>query len=343
MKRALLAAALLLLSCEPVVRRTVTLTFNDAADLVTISATTTLGTARSGTADAAKIDEEREALLAGRDEWSLRFANADPEKDRVILQRTRGKLQAVEHSATIPSDNLQKFFFDTPMSVNMIRGDGWAELTIVAGTSMRATRLQQEHVEQTVQRYSERAAAYFSAVRSMYLYLDAKPQRATDLFTAVFRNDDPQQPPAISQREQSLVDGVRNAADALVSSDADAADEREFDLAFNPFPADFRVILPSEPLLVEGFTRQRDGSLLIKLPNALEAVTSLQGRWISPDPLAVAVADDLKQSPEQLAAAIADLPRRAEIVVSPSDIAAAMIEKMRPAPRYRVRWITKSS
>ena len=74
----------LLLSCEPAVRRVVVLTFNDAADLVTISATTSLGNAKRGTAEAAQIDDERSALLAGRDEWSQRFANADPESDRGI-------------------------------------------------------------------------------------------------------------------------------------------------------------------------------------------------------------------------------------------------------------------
>src|SRR5581483_10374216 len=187
MKRAVAAIALMLLSCEPAVRRSVTLTFNDSADLVTISATTTLGDARPGTAEAAAVDDEREALLAGRDEWSLRFDSAEPESDRVVWQRKRGVLQSVEHMATIPSDNLQKFFYDSPLSINMIRGDGWAELTIVAGSSLRATRDQQQRVERTIERTSQRAATYFNAVRSMYLYLDARPQRATDMFTALFR------------------------------------------------------------------------------------------------------------------------------------------------------------
>ena len=49
---------------------------NDPADLVTISATTTLGTAKPGTEEVGQIEDEREALLAGRDAWSARFANA---------------------------------------------------------------------------------------------------------------------------------------------------------------------------------------------------------------------------------------------------------------------------
>src|SRR5439155_10492024 len=158
------AAAVLLLSCEPAVQRTMTLTFNEAADLVTISATTTLGTATPGTPEAAQVDEEREALLAGRDEWSARFVNADPESDRIVMQRSRGQLVAVERTAAIPPDNLQKFFFDTHLTVTFSRGDSWAEMTIYPGTSQRATRPQRMRVEKMLTLYSERAAHYFEAI-----------------------------------------------------------------------------------------------------------------------------------------------------------------------------------
>ena len=47
------------------------LTFNEAADAVTISASTTLGRGSPGRR-ADQMDEAREALLAGRDEWSAR-------------------------------------------------------------------------------------------------------------------------------------------------------------------------------------------------------------------------------------------------------------------------------
>jgi hypothetical protein len=86
-----------------------------------------------------------------------------------------------------------------------------------------------------------------------------------------------------------------------------------------------------------------DDVLAVKTPNALEAVAALQGRWVTPDPLAVdAVNSDKKTTPGELALAIESLPRRADVVVSASEIAQAMMEKMRPAPRYRVRWLTKA-
>lgn len=322
-------------------RRVVVLTFNDPADLVTISATTTLGTAKQGTPDAAQIEDEREALLAGRDEWSARFANADPESDRVILQRSRGELQSVEHIASLPPENLQKFFFDTPLTVNFARGEGWAELTIYPGSSLRATRRQRENVEKLLGLYSERAARYFESIRAMYAYLDEKPRRASDMFAAVFR-DEKDPPPRISEEEKSFVDDVRSSIDRLLSdNDATATLDRDFDFVFNPFPADLKVVVTGEITALEGFTRA-DRILSVKMPDALEAVAMLEGRWITPDPLAAAFNAPKEMSAAELAESIATQKRRAEPVVTASDVAAALMQKMRPAATYRVRWITKA-
>jgi hypothetical protein len=345
MKRIVAAAAIamLFLSCEPAIRRVVTLTFNDAADLVTISATTILGTAKPDTPDAARIADEREALLAGRDEWSVRFANADPDSDRVVLQRTHGELQSLEHVASIAPENLQKFFFDTHLTVTFARGDGWAELTIYPGTSDRATRQQREHVERMLDTYSTRAAHYFQTMRGLYAYLDAKPRRAEDMFEAMFRDE--KDPPArVSEDEQKLVHGVRDAIDALMQTDPDTANlDRDFDTVFNPFPAELKVSVPGGILSLEGFTRQPNGTVEVKMPSALEAVAMLEGRWITPDPLAAAVNAPNEKSSQDIAAMLASMPRRTEAVVYPSDITAALMEKMRPAPRYRVRWVVHAT
>ena len=321
-------------------RRVLVLTFNDPADLVTISATTSLGNAKPGTQEAAQIDDERQALLAGRDEWSARFANADPESDRIILQRSHGELQSVEHIASLAPENLQKFFFDTPLTVNFARGEGWAELTIYPGSSLRATRRQRENVEKMLALYSERAAHYFESIRAMYAYLDEKPRRATDMFAAVLR-DDKDPPPRISEDETSLVNGVRSSVDRMLSNnEATATLDRDFDYVFNPFPADLKVVVTGEITALEGFTKS-DRILSVKMPDALEAVSMLEGRWITPDPLAAAFTAPKDSSAEDIAASIATQPRRAEPVVTASDVAAALMQKMRPAATYRVRWVTK--
>jgi hypothetical protein len=338
----LLAISALLVSCEPVVQHFLTLTFDDSGEHVTISASTKVNDAKPGTPEYAEAEEERQALLLGRDEWSIRFASAQPDAERVTFDRSAGQLRAVEHSATVPAGNLQKFFFDTPLSVVVTRGEGWVELAIYAGSSTRATREQQRRVEKTLTTYSERAARYFDSIRSMYAYLDEKPQRATALFTALFTDEkEKTEPPAISDHEHSLVADVVGNIDSLAGSSEGGADDREFDLVFNPFPAEIRVNLPTEPLAVEGFTRLKGGSVVVKTVSALEAVSMLEGRWITPDPLAFVFKSGEKATAAENASLIAPLPRHAEAVVSATEIAQAMIEKMRPAPRYRVRWVPK--
>ena len=107
MKRIAAAAlfATFFLSCDPVIRRVVVLTFNEAADLVSISASTMLGTAKEGSPEARQIADEREALLSGRDEWSVRFNNADPESDRV---RSTGLRASIPLRAPSPASRPQR-------------------------------------------------------------------------------------------------------------------------------------------------------------------------------------------------------------------------------------------
>jgi hypothetical protein len=127
---------------------------------------------------------------------------------------------------------------------------------------------------------------------------------------------------------------------ALSLSEEAQAMDRDFDMAFNPFPAELRVFVHGEVLANEGFTKG-DNYLGIKTPTALEAVAALQGRWITPDLVSVALAANQEEIGPQLAASIATLPRHASAVVTPTEITDALMEKMRPAPRYRLRWITK--
>ncbi len=49
----------------------------------------------------------------------------------------------------------------------------------------------------------------------------------------------------------------------------------------DPFPAEIIVRTPTRPTLVEGFTHDEHG-LVIRPKTLLEAVASLEGRWISP-------------------------------------------------------------
>jgi hypothetical protein len=173
MNRGALAAAVFAFtaSCAGLVHHDLTLTFDDSARMVTVSAATSIPSSKDSR-DRARDDRLREDILANRDEWSLRFANAAPDSERVTLDRARGELVRAERIARIDTADLQKLFFDVPVSAVVQHGDGWAELSIYPGTSTRATRAQREDAEKKLAAYSGRAVRYFAAVRVMYDYMN---------------------------------------------------------------------------------------------------------------------------------------------------------------------------
>ncbi|HSP33250.1 MAG TPA: hypothetical protein VLU46_02920 [Thermoanaerobaculia bacterium] len=321
-------AVLLFFACDPLPHNVVTLLFDESGEHVTIVTNATIRT-----------EEERAALLTDRDEWSVRFAQANPDADRLILDRTRGQITAVERRATIASDQLQRFFFDTPITVTTTRGDGWLELAIYPGASNRASQAQRREAEKLLDVYSARAVRYFNSVRSMYAYLEQHPQRAHELFTDVFSTSADEDRPLLSETERSLSDRVRESIDPLL--DLNETADRLLDIAYNPFPAQVRVAIKGSPLAVEGFTRVESDKFEIHLPTAFEAVGALEGRWISPDPLALAYRSDTKSNAADLATQIERQERHFDPVVSQSEVAAAIVQAMRPAARYRLRWTTR--
>lgn len=333
------ALLLLLIACNDVPHHEVTLSFDASGEHVTIAV-------ESRIPEKGRDDERaqrlREDLVAYRDEWSLRFANANPREDRMLFERTRGTVVRVEHVARIDSDDLQKFFFDVPLSTAVTRGPGWTELTIYPGASMRATREQRENVEKTLQLYAHRALEYFAAVRALYAYLDERPQRATELFKALFRDDEDARPVLLTDVEMALVDATRATLVRFAFGEDETSNlEREADLVFNPFPATLVVRVPSEPLIVEGFAREEKGRLVAQTKSLLDAIASLEGKWISPDPLAFALRSDSKGL-EDLAPVLAAEPRRAAAVIGEREVTDALRERLRPAARYRVRFITRA-
>lgn len=350
------SAVLLAASCGEGVQKVVTLVFsNDQPDEVTISTSTELGTAERGTPEAAAIEREREALLAGSDDWSARFANADPEFERVTFQREKKQLQRVEHTARVRFANLQRFFFDTNLLVEVTSGDGGNELTIHAGASTRATRAQKDHVNQLLDNFSEQAVRYFAATRALYAYLDSNADRAGPLFLALGNAmlgdkkdfEEPEQPgPELRDAEKHLVSAITDAIEAMVDGDNGRAGDvdREFDAAFNPFPAEFHVVVPGEPLAVEGFDLSKEGGLVVKSVGVLDGLARLEGKWVSPDPVARLLrSENAPQAPRLFADDMMKAPRRAVDVVRPGEVRQALIDAMRPAEFYRVRWAKKKA
>ena len=90
--RPTLLLALLLFSCDDLPRHEITLSFDDSGEHITIAAETRIPEKGRDEARALRLREE---LVAYRDEWSLRFANASPAEDRMLFERSHGTVVRV--------------------------------------------------------------------------------------------------------------------------------------------------------------------------------------------------------------------------------------------------------
>ena len=230
------------------------------------------------------------------------------------------------------------FFSDLPVTVSLTNVDGYTELAIYPASSTRASREQREHFERTMQFWSEGVARYVSAMHAVYGYLDTQPRRAEIMFAALLTNDPDL---LLTDDEKALVNTASEAMHDLdtrieaVGEDSYSLTE-EADLVYQPLSMDLTVKLPGAIVLSEGFERH-DHSVTITRPTLLDAVSTLEGKWLSPDPLMLQLRNRGTDKPLDIAAIAAE-PRRAEPVITASQIADAVTKQLKPATSYRVRW-----
>ena len=313
----------------------VTIEFFEGEDTVQVTAVTEFQRESDVAAARSRTDAARAAALAGTDPWSVRFARLDPQVERFSLERRRGKLESVTRTIVIPTRDLQQVFADTNITMNVIRGDGWSELSMFPGTSARATREQQRRFNDELSSWSHLVGRYFTAVHHAYSYMDDNPGRAEYVFAALL---DPDESP-VTEEEEPLVAAVTSAMENI----AERMEQQEgraytfgedADMIFNPFPARMVIRVPGTILATEGFAKSSaERELVIEPVDLFAAITSLEGRWITPDPMAALLRD---QTPT--GAQLAELERRSSSVVNASEIETAIREQLARPRQYVVRW-----
>lgn len=333
---AVAAIALLLSACgiKPAVENRLSLVFYEDPSRVHVNTSIHIDDPDNKVI-AQRVDGLREAIAGNRDEWAMRFAGLNIDNERIILDRSNGRVTGVERQTTIDRNELPKFFNDMSVTVSLLPNNGYTELTIIPSTSTRATRQQRERVLATLHEWSTEAAAYVDALSHLYQYLDANPERAQPAFTILLDDRDKK---SVNDEEQALIDKVWSTADRLSErmrpkeTDAYMVDE-EFDLVFNPFPGEIVVSTPKTGSGVENFDKRDATTFVIPRRGLIDAISSLDGKWISPDPLAMSIRGDPK--PEQLA----KMPRHWSPLVTASEIEEAVSARLKPASVYKVRWI----
>lgn len=338
-RRALLLLLLTGCGLRAPIRNTIAIEPDERVRNATITVVTEFSTEPGSRAVSERLRAARLAMLDGRDEWSPRFGSVTAFSERIAFDKERGVLKSAQRTAVIDVDDLQRFFTDTGITVQLTRGEGWTELAFFPGTASRATRLQRDRVAASLKTWTADAQRYLQAMAHLYSYLDREPHRAESAFAAIFSDEE-----QLAEEEESLVGEVKRAMDAILEhmkldeSEATTLDE-EFDLVYNPFPGEIIVKLPRQVIAVEGFTRRDGDSVAIRRSGILDAAAALEGRWLAPDPLAMLMhADEAQKELPPDAAALAKMPRKRTATPSRSEIEDAFVEQLRPAATYRVRW-----
>lgn len=271
------------------------------------------------------------------DNWKHHFDLVQPSSERITFEKAHGEVATVEHSALIDVDNIQKFFADVDMTIRFTQADGVNELVIYPATSTRATRDEREEFHRRVNVAARALVDYIAAARHLYGYLDAHPQRAESAFAQIFAESD-EVIVATTEEEKNLIVELR-AAMMRVAETAPEKDAQERFLSLadrvnDPFPGVITIRLPNAYTSLEGFKRIDSTVVRAEVTSAVEALTALEGRWLTPDPVAAAFRED-KFDP----VAMAHEPRHVAASVSADEVAAAFIEQIKPKQVYRVRWV----
>ncbi len=347
----LVLAGILLLSLsscfDPPVREDLKLRFLLNGAVVATSTVQIADPSESNPALARRLAETRREILDGTDAWSARFASGDPAAERFSWEKQLGTLRSATRSAAFAEPKgLEAFFRDTSVSVTYTIDPerGVAELAIVPGVSTRATRRQWEETERTIETWTAAIAEYLEAGETLYAYLDGHPDRARACLGAVFAErlseEEAKGLETLTPEEEEHLEHLDEAMGKVLavltvpSGGAYSPDEVSH-LVYDPFPARLTVKLPGKPLEVEGFLPDKDGTFAVPSPGLWEALRSLGGRWISPDPALSYVEKEFDLG------AFLGKPRQAapkHRLPSVQEVRSAIEARLRPAPLYRAAW-----
>jgi hypothetical protein len=345
---------LVLSSCfDPPVREDLGLRFLPNGAVVATSTVRLTDPQESNPALARRLAETRRALLEGSDAWSARYAAAEAAAERFSWEKRLGSLRSVTRSAVFAEPaGLEAFFRDTSVSVtySIDPERGLAELAIVPGVSTRATRRQWEETERTLEAWSTAVAEYFKAGESLYAYLDDHPDRAHACLGSLFgerldeeeAKDLEELTPEEQRRVDRLDDVMGKVLEVLAVPEGSAYSPDEVSqLVYNPFPARLTVKTPGKPLEVQGFLPGEDGTLTVPSPGLWEALRSLEGRWLSPDPVLFYVESVQGEKSDFDLGAFLEKSRQTapeHLLPSGHEVRSALEARLKPAPLYLASW-----
>ena len=297
-----------------------------------------------------RVIEMSDLLLEGRDPWTARLRSLEPSRTRTTLDESRGVVRrSVRHAEFADAAALQRFFADTPVKVDSGSGEGWAELTFEAGTGGVATSAERRQLDARLEAWLPLAVGYFASLEEVLRYLDSHPDRAGAVWGSTFADALPESAreelDETTPEERELLERFNNAAGPVIEAfeiqDDETPNLEELSRkVHDPFPAPVVVFPPGPVLEVEGFGAH-EGRFEIAPRSIWQALKSLEGRWLAPDPVVAMIDNARGPDPDEF-----DLPafvaRHRVVRGAPSvgELRDALARQLTGPPVYRVRWST---
>ena len=300
-----------------------------------------------------RVTEAQRQVLQGEDPWSARFAALSPAVEGFSWEKRDGEVQKAVRSAVVSRpESLARFFADTPLEVSYEVREGTAELVMTPGRADRATRQQRRALDQALEGWTEAVATYLAAVEDLYANLEDHPDRATpclgSLYSRLLPDSERKYHDDLTGPETERMDRLDEAMGAVaevlrVGEGQDHSLDEISHLVYDPFPARLSVQIPSAPLEVEGFAA-KGNELTAAGPGLWQALSALQGQWVSPDPLLLHLDADARERKDPVPLSeILRQPRRAEVPPSALEVRQEIERRLQPARVYRVAWRVEMS
>ena len=347
---AALLAAVVTISCfEPPVTESLRIVF-DAEGKMTMVAVTRFSSDKSATenpAAASRLDSLRTAIARGDDTWGRVARRLEPDAQKDTFEYAGGILQEASREILVEDPGKVRLVFsESPLKVFLTRrGELWI-LQIIPGTSDRATQRQVRSVHEGLARFGGSVSNYVKAVAALYDYLKANPERARDCFADIFEDLTKKAPreSALSEEETALVKTVKDRmGDVFGILELKEGEEYTLDelshLVYDPFPAPLELETSAPPEEVEGFAPRGERTFAAAGPGLWEALASLKGQWVSPDPVLIYVGQMLHEGgPNFDLDEFLSEPRSVRGQPDADAVRHALEEHLRPAERYLLKW-----
>lgn len=308
-----------------------------------------------------RVREQRRRVLLGEDDWAVRFDRLRPLELRSVFDQSSGTLAEARRIAEVDLDDdpdaLARFFSDTLVNAFYAEEEGWAELQVFPLAPGRAGYRQRQRYDRAVEPWSESVAAYLRAAEDLYSHLEEQPETAERarlvfgvLLAEYLREEQRGDRNLLTPEEADLVEAVEGAMEAsfgiLVVEEREAYSINELSrLVHDPFPARLRVRPAGEVLEVEGFVEEDGGALAVPRISLWDALESLAGTWIEPDPLLLYVRASGGVTGEgggalDLDEVLAGGLRATAPTPNATDLRRLLAERLEPAPVYRALFRT---